>query len=76
MNLMSKDTIMSKTGFEISAENHGVHVQHYPCDDYLFADNIFTTYCKQNKQYSSNCGVNAHLQNDINEHCKIFKNKP
>ena len=49
------------------AESHGVHIQHYLCDNCFFAGNVFIADCEQNKQYITYCGVNAHFQNGIVE---------
>ena len=63
----SEERVMAKKAFKCFAEGHGVHIQHYHCDNGHFADNAFITGCKQNKQHITYCGINAHFQNGIAE---------
>jgi len=40
-SLTSKETIEAKRSFERFAEQHGVRIEHYHCDNGRFADNDF-----------------------------------
>ena len=64
-SLSSEDTIQAKLAFEQFADQHGVTVQHYHCDNERFADNDFKSACEQSHQRLTLCGVNAHFQNGI-----------
>jgi hypothetical protein len=63
--LSSEETVAAKLAFEQFAEQHGVTIQHYHCDNGRFADNDFKTACEQARQRLTFCGVNAHFQNGI-----------
>jgi hypothetical protein len=63
--LSSDKTVAAKLAFEQFAEQHGVTIQHYHCDNGRFADNDFKTACEQARQRLTFCGVNAHFQNGI-----------
>ena len=58
---------MAKKAFDWFAKSHGVHIQHYHCDNGLFANNAFITDCEKNKQHITYCRVNAQFQNGIAE---------
>ena len=58
---------MAKKAFEHFFESHGVHNQHYHCDNDHFSNNAFIADCKQNKQHITYCGENVHFQNGIAE---------
>ena len=58
------DSILeAKLAFERYAGSFGVSVQHYHCDNGVFADNTFKAACRAAHQTSTYCGVNAHHQN-------------
>eukprot|EP00956_Cyclotella_meneghiniana_P034451 scaffold105063_cov38-Cyclotella_meneghiniana.AAC.1 len=68
MTSMSSDqTIEAKQAFERFANDHGLKIKHYHCDNGRFADNAFKLHCDANNQSISYCGVNAHFQNGIAE---------
>ena len=48
-NIASEKAVMAKKAFEWFSESHGVHVQHYHCDNGNFADNAFIADCEQNR---------------------------
>ena len=66
-SLSSEETIAAKRAFERFADEHGVKIQHYHCDNGRFADNEFKNACDQANQGLTFCGVNAHFQNGIAE---------
>ena len=59
----SKSTVYAKECFERYAAAHGVHVEHYHCDNGRFADNGWVRHCEAMGQTITYCGVNAHFQN-------------
>ena len=65
--LTSQETVEAKRAFEHFAEQHGVRIMHYHCDNGRFADNDFKTACASSNQRLTFCGVNAHFQNGIAE---------
>jgi hypothetical protein len=65
--LTSEETIEAKRAFEHFAEQHGVRILHYHCDNGRFADNAFKDSCSAKGQRLTFCGVNAHYQNGIAE---------
>ena len=67
--LTSEETVMAKHAFESSADQQGVKIIHYHADNGRFADNAFIADCKAQRQGLSYCGVHAHFQNRIAEHC-------
>ena len=64
-SLTSKETIEAKRSFEQFAEQHGVRIEHYHCDNGHFADNDFKAACEMSQQRLTFCGINAHFQNGI-----------
>eukprot|EP00956_Cyclotella_meneghiniana_P025434 scaffold53086_cov60-Cyclotella_meneghiniana.AAC.2 len=66
-SMSSEQTIEAKQAFERFANDHGVKIKHYHCDNGRFADNAFKMHCDANNQSISYCGVNAHFQNGIAE---------
>ena len=66
-SMSSAQTIQSKEAFERYANEHGVKIKHYHCDNGRFADNAFKQHCDASNQTISYCGVNAHFQNGIAE---------
>ena len=44
---------MAKKALKLFVECHGVHIQHYHCDNDCFAENAFIVDCKQHKQHKS-----------------------
>ena len=65
--LTSQETIDAKRAFEHFADQHGVKILHYHCDNGQFADNDFKTTSSSANQRLTFCGVNAHFQNGIAE---------
>jgi hypothetical protein len=65
--LTSEETIEAKQAFEHFAEQHGIRILHYHCNNGQFADNAFMNSCSAKGQHLTFCGVNAHFQNDITE---------
>jgi hypothetical protein len=65
--LISEETIEAKQAFEHFAEQHGVRILHYHCDNGQCADNAFKNSCSAKGQRLIFCGVNAHFQNSIAE---------
>ena len=65
--MSSEETVAAKLAFERFAEQHGVRILHYHCDNGRFADNDFKAACEQAQQRITFCGVNAHFQNGIAE---------
>jgi hypothetical protein len=65
--LTSQETIDAKRAFEHFADQHGVKILHYHCDNGRFANNDFKTACSSANQRLTFCGVNAHFQNGIAE---------
>ncbi len=63
--LTSEETIEAKRAFEHFAEQHGVCILHYHCNNGQFADNAFKNSCSAKGQRLTFCGVNAHFQNGI-----------
>jgi len=66
-SLTSKETIQAKRSFERFAEQHGIRIEHYHCDNGHFADNDFKAACEMSQQRITFCSVNAHFQNGIAE---------
>ncbi len=65
MTLSSDKTVAAKLAFKQFAEQHGIMIQHYHCDNGRFTDNDFKSVCEQARQRLTFCGVNAHFQNGI-----------
>ncbi len=65
--LTSEETIEAKQAFEHFAEQHGIHILHYHCNNGQSADNAFKNSCSAKGQCLTFCGVNAHFQNDVAE---------
>jgi hypothetical protein len=65
--LTSKETMEAKQAFKHFAEQHGVRILHYHCNNGQFADNAFKNSCSAKGQRLTFCGVNAHFQNGIAE---------
>ncbi len=65
--ITSQETVEAKQAFEIFAEQHGVQILHYHCNNGRFADNAFKQSCESARQCLTFCGVNAHFQNGIAE---------
>ena len=66
-SMSSEQTVEAKQAFERFANDHGVKIKHYHCDNGRFADNAFKMHCDANNQSITYCGVNAHFQNGIAE---------
>jgi hypothetical protein len=66
-HLTSQETINAKQAFEHFAEQHGIKILHYHCNNGPFANNNFKTACSSSNQQLTFCGVNAHFQNGIAE---------
>ena len=54
-----KSREMAKKALNQFAESHGLHLQHYHCDNCCFADDAFKPDCEENKQCNTYCGVNS-----------------
>jgi hypothetical protein len=65
--LTSEETIEAKQAFEHFAEQHGVRILHYHCNNGQFADNAFKNSCSAKGQQLTFCGVNVQFQNGITE---------
>jgi hypothetical protein len=65
--LTSKETMEAKQAFEHFAQQRGVCILHYHCNNGRFADNAFKNSCSPKGQRLTFCGVNAHFQNGIAE---------
>ena len=63
--ITSQETVEAKRAFEIFAEQHGVQILHYHCDNGRFANNAIKQACESARQRLTFCGVNAHFQNGI-----------
>jgi hypothetical protein len=63
--ITSQETVEAKQAFEIFAEQHGVQILHYHCNNGRFADNTFKQACESAWQRLTFCGVDAHFQNGI-----------
>jgi len=61
------ETIEAKQAFERFASEHGVKIEHYHCDNGIFASRAFREAVKNSGQSISFCGVGAHHQNGIAE---------
>lgn len=66
-SLSTEETLAAKRAFERYAEEHGVAIKHYHCDNGRFADTGFKEACQQARQELTFCGVNAHFQNGVAE---------
>ena len=64
---MTEETLNAKHAFECIADQHGVHVLHYHCDNGHFADKAFTDDVHKAQQTISFCGIGAHHHNGIVE---------
>lgn len=65
--LTTQETIDAKHAFERVAEQHGVKISHYHCDNGRFADRAFMEDVRQAGQTITFCGVGAHHQNGVAE---------
>ena len=65
--LTSQERFDTKRAFENFAEQHGMRILHYHCNNDQFADNNFKSACVSANQRLTFCGVNAHFQNGIAE---------
>ena len=66
-HLTTDETIDAKHAFERLAEQHGVRILHYHCDNGRFADKAFVDDVRAAHQTITFCGVGAHHQNGIAE---------
>ena len=66
-NLTTDETVDAKHAFERLAEQHGVRIQHYHCDNGRFADKAFVDDVQMAPQTITFCRVGAHHQNGIVE---------
>ena len=66
-HLTTDETIDAKHSFEHLAEQHGVRILHYHCDNGRFADKAFVDDNRAAHQTITFCGVGAHHQNGIAE---------
>ena len=67
--LTGQETIDAKHAFEQVAEQHGVHILHYHCDNGRFVDKAFMDDVLQAHQTITFCGIGAHHQNGIAKCC-------
>ncbi len=63
----SKEAIMAKHSFELTASHHNRSIKCYHTDNGIFTSKDFRSSCTQQKQHIKFCGVNAHHQNGITE---------
>jgi hypothetical protein len=63
----AKHTLEAKAAFERFAARHHVKIQHYHCDNGIFASKKFRAAVEKANQTITFCGVNAHHQNGIAE---------
>ena len=66
-HLTTDETIDAKHAFERLAEQHGVRILHYHCDNGRFADKAFVDDVHAAHQTITFCSVGAHHQNGIAE---------
>ena len=66
-HLTTDKTIDAKYAFERLAEQHGVRILHYHCDNGRFADKAFVDDVRAVHQTITFCSVGAHHQNGIAE---------
>ena len=66
-SLALQETVDAKRAFEHFAEQHGVRILHYHCDNGRFADNDFKSACASLNQRLTCSGINTHFQNGIAE---------
>ena len=66
-HLTTDETLDAKHAFERLAEQHGVHILHYHCDNGRFANKAFVDDVRAAHQTITFCGVGAHHQNGIAE---------
>ena len=66
-HLMTDETIDAKHTFERLAEQHGVRILHYHCDNGRFADKASVDYVQTARQTITFCRVGAHHQNGVAE---------
>ena len=64
-HLTTDETIDAKHAFEHLAEQHGVRIQHYHCDNGRFADKPFVDDVQTVHQTITFCRVRAHHQNGV-----------
>jgi hypothetical protein len=65
--LTSEETMEANQAFEHFADQHGIRIFHYHCNNRRFSDNAFKNSCSAKRQRLTFCGVNAHFQNGIAE---------
>ena len=63
--LTLQETVDAKRAFKHFAEQHGVRILHYYCDNGQFTNNDFKNACASANRQVTFCGVNAHFQNRI-----------
>ena len=66
-HLTTDKTIDAKHAFERLAEQHGVQILHYHCDNGRFADKAFVDDVQAVHQTITFCGIGTHRQNGIAE---------
>jgi hypothetical protein len=65
MTLSSEATVTAKLAFERFAEQKGITIQRYHCNNGRFADYDFKPACEQAHQRLTFCGINEYFQNGI-----------
>ena len=68
-HLTMDETIDAKHAFERLAEQHGVRILHYHCNNGRFADKAFVDDVRAAHQTITFCSIGAHHQNGIAERC-------
>ena len=68
-HLTTDETINTKHGFERLAEQHGVRIIHYHCDNGRIADKAFVDDIQAAHQTITFCSISTHHQNGIAKIC-------
>ena len=68
-HLTTDKTIDAKHVFKRPAEQHGVRILHYHCDNGRFTDKVFVDDVRMAHQTITFCGVGAHHQNGVAKRC-------
>ena len=64
----TEDVLKAKEAFKACAQERGVTIKHYHCDNGIFRSRDFVHHAHRKKQTVTFCGVDAHHQNGIAEH--------
>ena len=60
-----QETLDAKHAFEHIAEQHGIHICHYHCDNGRFADQAFMDNVYQTRQTITLCGVGNRILSKV-----------